>query len=349
MQATAGIDALRWKTNAGSWTDAGACETLLGLLESSGFEMSFTHIAKLSGKPRRLTSRKQLVDQLAAEDVHLTADGVSDRSLSFIRDADRESIAARLSGDNWGACSIRFVKALHLQLKDRLLIGPKIFVTPEIAASKLRPPRRHQFLVMQSCCDVLSAEGVLQSPFVIRHPNSREEFEKQFQTLATEKLPEGARRTLDDDLLTLQWAPDDAREEQVRGAIEMRQRWLNEHITLELEGGYNALGDAAVYGFGLTEHANATFYNEGAAEAYKAVVAFKGKIDASVLDDVRIWLKKGALPDGKPLKRANLILPNRQAALDVRDVALSAGVSKVLYVDDSGGWWDPFPEGDWIE
>ena len=78
-------------------------------------------------------------------------------------------------------------------------------------------------------------------------------------------------------------------------------------------------------------------------------MAFKGQLDAKALDEIRIWLQEGALPDGTPLKELSLILPNRQAALDVRDVALAAGVSKVLYVDDSDGWWDPFPEGDWIE
>jgi hypothetical protein len=97
------------------------------------------------------------------------------------------------------------------------------------------------------------------------------------------------------------------------------------------------------------EHPNATFYGEATGQAYKTVVAFKGQLDAMALDEIKTWLQKAALPDGKPLKELSLILPNRQAALDVRDAALAAGVSKVLYVDDSGGWWDPFPEGDWIE
>src|SRR5262245_46363955 len=218
MQASAGIDALRWKSNSGSWTDAGAWGTPLRLLKHSRFEMQFTQARGLVGNPERIISREQVIDQLVMADVRLTIEGTPDRRIAFSRDADRESITASLVGENWGACSkwlINFVQAVHSQFKDRLLIGPTIFVRPEITTPRLRPPGRHQFLVMQSCCDVLSAEGLRQSPIVMRHPKYREEFEKQFQTLAAEKLPQGVRRTVDDDLLTLQWAPDDAREEQV--------------------------------------------------------------------------------------------------------------------------------------
>lgn len=165
-------------------------------------------------------------------------------------------------------------------------------------------------------------------------------------------MPAGALRELiDDDLLVIKWVGDEAREAEVRAGVIREAKWLLQHITLELAPDFTEQGDRLVLGHGVTEHPHVTFYADAGQLAFQTAVPrpHDGQIEPELLAQWKSWMERGQLPDGSPVKHFTVIVPSRDAAIAVHQSLLDAGIQQVLYVGDEGTWWDPFPEGDWIE
>ena len=52
---------------------------------------------------------------------------------------------------------------------------------------------------------------------------------------------------------------------------------------------------------------------------------------------------------GEDLEYVCLITPGRKSAIDIYQEARYIGVQKILYADNNGNFWNPFPAGNWIK
>ena len=93
---------------------------------------------------------------------------------------------------------------------------------------------------------------------------------------------------------------------------------------------------------------NIRFLDADKKSGYKAVVVYPdGSVNDELVSEMQSWISAGQLPNGKPLEDLSLILPTRESCLQVVDRAKSIGVFQVLYSNDEGKLFNPFPLGMW--
>jgi hypothetical protein len=99
-------------------------------------------------------------------------------------------------------------------------------------------------------------------------------------------------------------------------------------------------------------HPPLTFYDRGDRHGYKAIFATvdDARPDArrGDLEEAASWIAAGRLPDGTPVSGVSVIVPTREVALALRRKAGALGFTRLLYADDTGMLWNPFPPGKWI-
>jgi hypothetical protein len=89
---------------------------------------------------------------------------------------------------------------------------------------------------------------------------------------------------------------------------------------------------------GLRPSTTVTLYSAKArAGILSLVINPDGTIDEDRLIDVAVALQDGHLPDGRLLEQAYVLLPDRESAVAVREIASRCGIQNVLYTDDDGG------------
>ena len=352
---TFGAVSFVWESDRDVWRERTTYEWLLGALEQAGVPTDVTHFQKLQQQPKRLKSRDHLLDLLTkpASYFHLVVMAPSRQpplQLSFVGDKEERGVNAHLWGPDWGTCSAwlpRFVERLYREPREGLRLGRTVHVQPRFPTPSLRPPRRHDFLVGKACRDVVTRSSF--QPLEKDNPEFFESCLRQFEILATADLPEGVRRrSIDPDLIIIEWAAPEATEVGLCEALVTKQRWLRKHFAMDREPFFNEVGDKRIVPWGFTPHPHVTLYGDGDNSAFQTMVPFDGKLDPAVLDRIRSWREQGT-PDGQPLRDVTLLLPNRNAAVSLRAEALATGFQGVLYVEDDGSFRDPFPEGEWIE
>ena len=85
-----------------------------------------------------------------------------------------------------------------------------------------------------------------------------------------------------------------------------------------------------------------------ARHGYKATICGEdGSVDEQLFEEMESWIEAGETPEGEELRALHLVLPSCDAAVRIRDRADELGADKVLYMDNDGDLWNPFPEGDW--
>lgn len=169
----------------------------------------------------------------------------------------------------------------------------------------------------------------------------------QLDAVLKARLPPDSKRSRQGRLVTLRWAQGIRDAEALAAARARQEQWLIEHVGLDRDTSYNEAGDLRENASGASAHPPLTAYDRRIATGYKAVVP--PAMDDEQWADIERWVRRRKLPDGSPLHALKLIVPNRELAVEVRGRALEAGVDAVLYTDNDGRWWDPFPPGTWWE
>jgi hypothetical protein len=210
-----------------------------------------------------------------------------------------------------------------------------------------RPPRHHPQLNPSSIVDAFSHAYQLRFP----GPGAAES-KAVAARLAAAPLPKGVVRETRGDVLLLRWVTgaELADAEILRARLSIRAQWLAQVLELPIVPGYNAFGDHEVIMLQRKAHPPLTFYSSSSAIGVKAVAFADGLSDAEeVLAEPASWVRAGQLADGTPIESLRLLVPSRPDAIAVYPRARVLGFEMVLYVSPDGHWWDPFPEGQWVQ
>ena len=177
-------------------------------------------------------------------------------------------------------------------------------------------------------------------------PHKREEVE----TLLSLDLPDWVDRRDKDDLVILRWVDRFDDEDHIRERLTKTHLWLVEHLDPPIHLNYTEQGDRRSNPSDRIESERLTFYAPLVRHGYKATICREdGSVDEQLFEEMESWIEAGETPEGEELHALHLVLPSRDAALRIREGADELGVEKVLYMDNDGDLWDPFPEGEWLD
>jgi hypothetical protein len=222
------------------------------------------------------------------------------------------------------------------------LMGPRLGVRiSDLPYRRVRPPRLHRIWSAGNAVDFISKRYHEQSP-----SSELENVKKLVNT----PVPNGVVRTEKGDLIIIRWVDDLIDEHEIAAKLSIREQWFTKVLNPPIDPSYNKFGDVHETPLSTEEKPPLTFYDPMYETGYKAmVISPDGRPDKEILDEMAEWIKNRKLPDGTALQQLHVILPNRESALLIRDQVSSIGVDKVLYTDDEGDLWNPFPPGLWIE
>ena len=336
------------------WADSTLLSVVTGEVEAAGLGDGLRFMGMTGETPEELDRLSELPERALAweEGSYRVA---SDRAAKPERYMDLDlvpgQLALRLSfaqkavdaaGSELLDRLVRLVCGLGDRLEGHALMGPWLHVEA-LGASypRPRPPRTHSHFrpgtVVTFLCRTFHRE---------HEGGASEDAEK----VLTAPLPPTATRIDHGPLVVLRWVSDITDPESVRAGRTAQDRWLSEVLKPPVESGYNALGDHRVTPVSLEDHPPLTKYDGFGGQGYKAIVDSPGSpVGEDLWAQLSGWAAEGALPDGTRLEALNLITPNRDTALRVRDRATQAGIRGVYYMDDSGALWNPFPAGEWLK
>lgn len=176
--------------------------------------------------------------------------------------------------------------------------------------------------------------------------SERDEIDK----LLSLELPEWVDRREEGDLVILRWVDDFSDIDHIGDRMTRRLKWLIENLDPPIDSNFNELGDRRANPMDTITLDGLTFYDSMTGHGYKATVCPEnGSIDEAILERMNAWVAAGAAPSGETLHAVHLLLPNRDAALRAHDAAKNYDAGKMLYIGDDETFWDPFPEGNWLE
>jgi hypothetical protein len=234
---------------------------------------------------------------------------------------------------------IRFACQLGAAFRDTALLGPAFHITLfNVGYPRPCPPRKDPQWPIGSLVDFVSKEYLIQT-------GKTEALEK----LLTTSLPDGVVREECNDLIIFRWVDILLDDKLVATRRSMQEQWFSKTLCWPVASGYNNFGDCLETLWAPQTHPILTFYVPTYKHGYKAIVQNPdGTIDDGLFSQMASWVKVGGLPDGTPLDQLNLILPNRESALGVRQRAKVIGIKKALYTDNKGNLWNPQPPGLWL-
>jgi hypothetical protein len=235
---------------------------------------------------------------------------------------------------------IQFGKAIHAAFAGKAPMGPDFeILLPYLPYPRPRPPHMSAY----------GSTGAIVNFYSKSFMERDEDDAKGWRVLADKALPSGATRELAGDLLTIRWVQTLEDGEMLARQRSTAEIWQMENLHTPVAPGYNDLGDSRVDAFGLRPRPPMTLYDSVSKIGYKAVVRNPdGSFDRETLEQASSWLKTKALPDGTSLAKLRFILPNRESAIALHDLAESLGADAVVYMDNEKQLWNPFPPGPWI-
>lgn len=165
-------------------------------------------------------------------------------------------------------------------------------------------------------------------------------------------LPVGINKTkIDNNLILIDWLEVEKAEGNIDDTISIRCRWIYDHSDFLQRSNYNSIGDKLVTILDKIKTPYFTFYSRFAKVAYQVYVPDPNTniIDRESLNKLINWLEKGQSPDGFEITKIDLIFPTREDAIHYKPEVERFGFSTVLYPDNKGNLWDPFPKGLWLD
>jgi len=255
-----------------------------------------------------------------------------------------DDIASKPKSSRFDSC-LDFLMRLHRAVKHEFVIGPIVNIAPyNLEISQARPPRRFQRIVKYSMVDAYCKKYFAEDEDV--RDVDREEVDK----LLSLKLPEWVDRREEGDLVILRWVDDFSDVDHIRDRMTRRLNWLIENLDPPIDSNFNEQGDQRANPMDTIPLDGLTFYDSLTGHGYKATVCPEnGSVDETLFERMNAWVVAGELPSGETLHAIHLLLPNRDAALRAHNAPKKYEAGKVLYIGGDENFWDPFPEGNWLE
>ncbi len=152
-------------------------------------------------------------------------------------------------------------------------------------------------------------------------------------------LPDGARRTVDGDVVRIAFDCDLASRASVAAARSAHERWLAPLVPTQLERGWNELGDRRVIPVSPVARAPFTMFDASEGVGYKALVVDPaGGLDEAAWAELKAIAAARALPDGTKVASVRLIFPRREDALRIHARALADGFEMAVYPEGDKLW-----------
>ena len=237
---------------------------------------------------------------------------------------------------------VQIVERLTTTLGDLAIFGSTLEVAVlDVSYPRPRPIRWHRTFGNGNAVDIFSR--VFHESFIRGDLAALEK-------LSQAPLPAGVTRVWRRDLLIIQWVDAECMQDvdKLRARLSARDRWMANVLSLPPAPGWNDSGDEKVAAIALTPHPPLTSFDAPTKQGIKAIhIEPDGRDIDEQLQDVAKWIEEEKLPDGTPVASISIILPDRERALLIGDRARSLGVAQVYYATNEG-WWNPFPEGEWI-
>ena len=158
--------------------------------------------------------------------------------------------------------------------------------------------------------------------------------------IARARLPRGATRTTDGDVLRIALACDLGDPHAVADARAASERWLTPLVPTEPDEDWNELGDRIVVPTERDELLPFTFYDAEARVGYKGLVVDPdtGEIDEAAWSELVGIASSGEAHDGTPVASVRLVFPTRQDALAMYARTIASGFEMALYPKGAALW-----------
>lgn len=198
-----------------------------------------------------------------------------------------------------------------------------------------RPPVSHDFVRLGTLADFFGSAWLSEKA-------------PELARVAREaKLPAGASRIVDDDLIVLRWVTDPRSPDDVAEACMRQEDWWRAQVDMPLEGGWNAEGDRGEYPAKLEPCPPFTLVDRVRHVGYRAVVVMPdGMLDGASWSEIAQMTALRQLEDGTPIEHVRLIVPVRDSALAIAERARELGVDGVLY-KEGDTLFNVIPPGNW--
>jgi hypothetical protein len=198
-----------------------------------------------------------------------------------------------------------------------------------------RPPVSHDFVRLGTVADFFGSAWLSEKA-------------PELARVAREaKLPAGASRIVDNDLIVLRWVTDPRSPDDLAEACMRQEDWWRAQVDMPLEGGWNAEGDRGEYPAKLEPCPPFTLVDRVRHVGYRAVVVMPdGTLDGASWSEIAQLTALRQLADGTPIEHVRLIVPVRDSALAIAERARELGVDGVLY-KEGDTLFNVIPPGNW--
>lgn len=334
------------------WRDGRTASGLRDLLQRHGLWFELAHIGKAG--ERRPTPLTSIEDAAATWKPRVTIELRSDRDAAtrlrltplpnylrlriVVAPGDVEAHAATLLD-----AMIAFAAELRASdLADgvRLARGCSIRPADEDYA-RPRPPRQLRGWDSGAIVAFVDREWYVDA---IGEPGAAEELAR----ILAAALPPGATREEHGAMVVFRFVRDLTDPVAVAAARSAYQLWIEKLVPGDVAAGWNEAGDAQILIAAPERHPPLTFYDPTDQHGYKAIFAAPDGEGLEELEQAASWIKAKRLPDGTPVSGVSVIVPTREAAIALRERAGALGFYRLLYADNNGQLWNPFPAGHWI-
>lgn len=340
------------------WSDPSIVRSVVGSIEQGGLWLGFDRVG-VAGRgatvpcstPTELAIASTAWDS-GVYDVTGAAPTEEGSSLRLSVDTDELRVQLFVGGPDLetrratlmsAVCD--FVARIRSELEGRVWVLAGNAVASGIALPRVRPLRVGRSLQQGALLDVLDRD--VYADLALRLPEDG--WSEELDCVSTAPLPAGAVRDERGPLLFFRWIDALVDDATVVAAVVEQSRWVARYVKTSLAPGWNEAGDRIEGGLQLSPQGPLAFYNAHHHFGYQPVVALPdGSVDEDALAQAALWRRQG-LPDGTRIDRMALIVPKRAAALVLQPRAAALGIDQVLYTDNSGRWWNPFPSGSWVE
>jgi hypothetical protein len=112
---------------------------------------------------------------------------------------------------------------------------------------------------------------------------------------------------------------------------------------------FKANGDRRIHVFGKQAARPFTFFDPLSATAIQAVPQTGMQpLTSDEASELASLLATKALADGRAVREALVLFPDREAAVCNRRALVESGAATTIYMDEVGELWEPSPRGRWL-
>jgi hypothetical protein len=319
--------------------------------ESQDIFQSLQYWGAYGAKKRIIMNTSSLVDVLKTikPGIYVLSDAESGKGSTELRFSFRNELISiqcwrSAERDNLREESqrlIRYFKLLYITLQE--VIGFPLVSSislPEIDYARRRPPKRWRAFDPWGIVDFIRLSQV-------DFPDA----EKITNNLCYGTLPEGVvREIMNQDMVIIDWTNLAMADKSIDKTLSNRSEWFYTNSEFERDTSFNEWGDLRVDVFDNKKTSDLTFYDRMTESGYKAIGfdPANGFYEIDKLQKLNKLLRKKKTSEGLPILNVYVIVAKREFAISLKAEIDNYNLSGILYADDDGQLWNPFPDGLWL-